>query len=202
MFCFTFVSDHNTDSLMLYSVQLKNMYSYLNSSLKLSDIVCMVSPVNKRIATYYHYTNSSSSFPFILSYNFLLFPSTSCLVMSPPFRGSWNSYFLYIYSCTHANQTKRICPRFSMVIINTGQHMRFLYSSHRREAKAQLILRICANSSEPCAVHTITKEERKLSSLVLYIYVSKLTKCPRHNLILIYEDRPVSREAQTDLDEA
>ena len=39
MFCFTFVLDHNTDSLMLYSVQLKNMYSYLNSSLKLSDIV-------------------------------------------------------------------------------------------------------------------------------------------------------------------
>ena len=39
MFCFTFVSDHNTDSLMLYSVQLKNMYSYLNGSLKLSDIV-------------------------------------------------------------------------------------------------------------------------------------------------------------------
>ena len=37
--CFIFVSDHNTDSLMLYSVQLKNMYSYLNSSLKLSDIV-------------------------------------------------------------------------------------------------------------------------------------------------------------------
>ena len=39
MFCFTFVPDHNTDFLMLYSVQLKNMYSYLNSSLKLSDIV-------------------------------------------------------------------------------------------------------------------------------------------------------------------
>ena len=39
MFCFTFVSDHNTDNIMLYSVQLKNMYSYLNSSLKLSDIV-------------------------------------------------------------------------------------------------------------------------------------------------------------------
>ena len=46
MFCLTFVSDHNTDFLMLYSVQLKkysvqlkNMYSYLNSSLKLSDIV-------------------------------------------------------------------------------------------------------------------------------------------------------------------
>ena len=38
-FCFTFVSDHNTDFLMLYSVQLENMYSYLNSSLKLSDIV-------------------------------------------------------------------------------------------------------------------------------------------------------------------
>ena len=29
MFCFTFVSDHNTDYIMLYSVQLKNMYSYL-----------------------------------------------------------------------------------------------------------------------------------------------------------------------------
>ena len=29
----------STDSLMLYSVQLKNMYSYLNSSLKPSDIV-------------------------------------------------------------------------------------------------------------------------------------------------------------------
>ena len=39
MFCFTFVSDHNTDCIMLYSVQLKNMYSYLNSSLKLLDIV-------------------------------------------------------------------------------------------------------------------------------------------------------------------
>ena len=40
MFCFTFVSDHNTDyNIMLYSVQLENMYSYLNSSLRLSDIV-------------------------------------------------------------------------------------------------------------------------------------------------------------------
>ena len=39
MFCFTFVSDHNADSLMLYSVQLEDMYSYVNSSLKLSDIV-------------------------------------------------------------------------------------------------------------------------------------------------------------------
>ena len=28
MFCFTFVSDHNKDFLMLYTVQLKNMYSY------------------------------------------------------------------------------------------------------------------------------------------------------------------------------
>ena len=74
MFCFTFVSDHNLDSLMLYSVQLKNMYSYLNSSLKLSDIY-VISPVNNRIATYYHYT-----IPFILSYKFLLFSSTSCLV--------------------------------------------------------------------------------------------------------------------------
>ena len=42
-FCFTFVSDHYTDYIMLYSVQLKNIYSYLNSSLKLSDIVCGLS---------------------------------------------------------------------------------------------------------------------------------------------------------------
>ena len=62
MFCFTFVSNHNTDFLMLYSVQLENMYSYLNSSLKLSDIVRGLSPVNNRIATNYHYTISLISF--------------------------------------------------------------------------------------------------------------------------------------------
>ena len=39
MFCFTFVSDHNIDSLMLYLVRLENMYSCVKSSLKLSDIV-------------------------------------------------------------------------------------------------------------------------------------------------------------------
>ena len=39
MFCFTFVSDHNTGFLMLFSVQLENMYSCLNSSFKLSDSV-------------------------------------------------------------------------------------------------------------------------------------------------------------------
>ena len=39
MFCLTFVSDHITDYIMLYSVQLENIYSCLNSSLKLSDIV-------------------------------------------------------------------------------------------------------------------------------------------------------------------
>ena len=61
MFCFTFVSDYNTDYIMLYSVQLKNMYSYLNSSLKLSDIVRGLS-CQQSYATYYHYTNSSSSF--------------------------------------------------------------------------------------------------------------------------------------------
>ena len=72
MFCFTFVSDHNTDYIIVYSVQLMNMYSYLNSSLKLSDIV---RGVNNRITTYYHYTNSSSSF--LLSYltNFYSFHS-------------------------------------------------------------------------------------------------------------------------------
>ena len=96
------------------------------------------------------------------------------------FSGIVEQLFSHIYSCTnaHANQTKRICPRFSIVIINMGQHMRFSYLSHKREAKAQLIL----HSTEPCAVHTITKEERKLSSLVLYIYVSILTKCPVRSL--------------------
>ena len=53
--CFTFVSDHNTDSLMSYSVQLKNMYICLNSSLKLSGIAHDLS-----IAT--RYPDSSSSF--------------------------------------------------------------------------------------------------------------------------------------------
>ena len=53
-------------------------------------------------------------------------------------------------------------------IINMGPaHEIFVaYLSHRREAKAQLIVRICSNSFEPCAVHTIIKEARKLSSLV------------------------------------
>ena len=79
MFCFTFVSDHNTDYIMLYSVQLKNMYSYLNSSLKLPDIVLGLSCQQS-------YCNLLSLYkliiiiPFILSYKFLLFPSTSCLV--------------------------------------------------------------------------------------------------------------------------
>ena len=64
MFCFTFVSDHNTDFLM-YSVQLKNMYSYLNSSLKLSDIVhglsCQQLQLIIIIQTHHHH-----SFYFIL----------------------------------------------------------------------------------------------------------------------------------------
>ena len=78
MFCFTFVSDHNTDYIMLYSVQLKNMYSYLNSSLKLSDIVRGLSCQQ----SYYNLLsfNKLIIIPFILSYKFLLFPSTSCLV--------------------------------------------------------------------------------------------------------------------------
>ena len=72
MFCFIFVSDHNTDFLMLYSVQLKNMYSYLNSSLKLSDIY-VVSPVNNRIVINYHYTNSSLSLLLFYLINFYFF---------------------------------------------------------------------------------------------------------------------------------
>ena len=79
MFCFTFVSDYITDCIMLYSVQLKNMYSYLNSSLKLSDIV-------RGLSYQQLYCNLLSLYkliiiiPFILSYKFLLLPSTSCLV--------------------------------------------------------------------------------------------------------------------------
>ena len=69
MFCLTFVSDHNIDYIMLYSVQLKNMYSYLNSSLKLSDIV-------RGLSCQQSYCNLLSLYkfiiiiPFILSYNF------------------------------------------------------------------------------------------------------------------------------------
>ena len=68
MFCFTFVSDHNTDYIMLYSVQLKNMYSYLNNSLKLSDIV-------RGLSCQQSYCNLLSLYkliiiPIILSYKF------------------------------------------------------------------------------------------------------------------------------------
>ena len=56
--------------IMLYSVQLKNMYSYLNSSLKLSDIV-------RGLSCQQSYCNILSLYkliiiiPFILSYNFV-----------------------------------------------------------------------------------------------------------------------------------
>ena len=79
MFCFTFVSDHNTDYIMLYSVQLKNMYSYLNSSLKLSDIVRGLS-CQQSCYNLLSLCKLITISPFILSYNFLLFPSTSSLV--------------------------------------------------------------------------------------------------------------------------
>ena len=72
MFCFTFVSDHNTDSLMLYFVQLENMYSYMNSSLKLSDIVRGLS-CQDRIATNYYINSSSSSFLLFYLTNFYFF---------------------------------------------------------------------------------------------------------------------------------
>ena len=77
MFCFTIVSDHNTDYIMLYFVQLKNMYSYLNSSLKLSDI-------ERGLSCQQTYCNLLSLYkfiiPFILFYKYLLVLSTSCLV--------------------------------------------------------------------------------------------------------------------------
>ena len=39
MFCFTFVSDHDADYIMLFSVQLESMCSCLDGSLGLSDVV-------------------------------------------------------------------------------------------------------------------------------------------------------------------
>ena len=65
---------------MLYTVQLKNMYSYLNSSLKLSDIVRGLScqqPYYYNLLSLYKLI---TFIPFILTYKLLLFPSTSCLI--------------------------------------------------------------------------------------------------------------------------
>ena len=72
MFCLTFVSDHNTDFLMLYSVQLENMFSYLNSSLKLSDTVRGLS-CQQSYSTNYHYTISLTSFVLFDLINFYFF---------------------------------------------------------------------------------------------------------------------------------
>ena len=66
LFCFTYISDHNTDSLMLYSVQVKNMYSYLNWSLKLSDIV-------RGLSCQQSYCNSISLYKLIIITPFILF---------------------------------------------------------------------------------------------------------------------------------
>ena len=66
MFCFTFVLNHNTDCLMLYSVQLEIMYSYLNSSLKLSDIV-------RDLSCQQSYCNLLSLYKLIIITAFILF---------------------------------------------------------------------------------------------------------------------------------
>ena len=69
----------NLPCIILFSVQLENMYSYLNSSLKLSDIV----PGLSSQQSYYNLLSLYKLIiiiPFILSYKYLLFPSTSCLV--------------------------------------------------------------------------------------------------------------------------
>ena len=98
------------------------------------------------------------------------------------FLGSWNNYFLHIYSCTnaHANQTKRICPRFSIVIIglNMGQHMRFSYLSHRRRLSWS-----CASVQTRLSLALCTQSQRRnenwallyLCRVFLYINVSMLT---------------------------
>ena len=65
---------------MLYSVQLKNMYSYLNSSLKLSDIVRGIScqqPYYKLLSLYkliIHFIFILQSFTFVIYIMFNLIP--------------------------------------------------------------------------------------------------------------------------------
>ena len=67
---------------MLYSFQLKNMYSYLNSSLKLSNIV-------RGLSCQQSYRNLLSLYklitviPFILSYKFLLVSIHIMLTLIP-----------------------------------------------------------------------------------------------------------------------
>ena len=51
---------------MLYSVHLKNIYSYLNSSLKLSDIV-------RGLSCQQSYCNSISLYKLIIIFLFILF---------------------------------------------------------------------------------------------------------------------------------
>ena len=70
MFYFTFVSDHNTECLMLYSVQLKNMYSHLNSSLKLSDIVDFIV---RDLSCQHSYSNSISLYKLIIIIHFIYY---------------------------------------------------------------------------------------------------------------------------------
>ena len=63
---------------------------------------------------------------------------------------------------THTQiKPKKYVPDFRQCSIET-----IIYLSYRQEAKAQLILRICASSSEPCAAHNHkggTKIERSCS---------------------------------------
>ena len=63
---FTFVSDHNTNTLMLCFVLLKNMYSYLNSSLELPDIV-------RGVSYQQSYCNSISLYELIIIIPSILF---------------------------------------------------------------------------------------------------------------------------------
>ena len=86
---FTFVSDQNTDFLMLYSVQLENMYSYLNSSLKLSDIVrglsCQQSYFNYRsIKKVISLRNISKVFSHFY-YTLMVYVCHTCYLILVPF---------------------------------------------------------------------------------------------------------------------
>ena len=68
--------------------------------------------------------------------------------------------------------------------------------------QTRLSLALCTQSQR-CAHNHKGGTKIELSCIIhIRVHTNKVTseKLRRHNLIFIYEDRPVSREAQTDLD--
>ena len=86
------------------------------------------------------------------------------------FLGSWNNYFfvnLFVYKHPRKPNQKNVSPISDSVALK-GQHMILSYSSHRREAKAQLILCIYASSSEPCTAYN-HKGGTKIERSCIYV---------------------------------